>query len=569
VENLPLYPTYPIQTLRDLLHEATNRYRDRIALQSKVDGVYRPLTYVQLRESVQALATALMGLGLSKEDRVAILSENRTEWSVAYLAAVCSGLVAVPIDKELKAEEVQHILKFSGAAAAICGGDSLNLFQHRRKELPALKHLVSMEKEKGSGDIDYPALLATGGKALGEGDRRFADLLVEPDDLAAIIFTSGTTGMSKGVMLSHGNLAAQVVATSQFILIREGILLSVLPLHHTYECSGGFLTALYQGCTICHAENLRRIPDNLRETGASVLLGVPLLFETFYRRIEDGIREKGLRRFLIAKKLTSLSEPFLGRRAHRRIFREIHDKLGGNMRLFISGGAAIDPAVSKGFRELGFDFIQGYGMTEASPIIAVNRVDCFKDEAAGLPLPGLEVKIVEGEILVRGHSVMQGYYRNESATRETIVDGWLYTGDLGFFDEDGFLHISGRKKAVIVTSNGKNVHPEEVEAVLSRSPFILESLVWGGPEEDPAKVEVQAIIVPRIETFDQEFGPGNYDEQVVSDTVGKEVKRCCKNIATFKRVKKFSLRMEQFEKTTTRKVKRYLYTGKPKPVAGP
>jgi long-chain acyl-CoA synthetase len=567
LENPPFYPTYPIHTLKDLLFEVTDRYRERDALRSKIYGVYKPLTYTQLKESVQALGTALMDLGLSRGDRLALLSENRTEWAVAYLAAVSSGLVVVPIDKELKTDEVHHILRFSGAAAALCGGDFLTLLSLRRKELPALKYLISMEQEKGSGDLAYPSLVKRGAKLLQEGDSRFADFQVGPEDLAAIIFTSGTTGMSKGVMLSHGNLATQVVATSQYVLIRDGVLLSVLPLHHTYECSGGFLTALYQGCTICHAENLRRIPDNLRETGANVLLGVPLLFETFYRRIEQGAREKGERKFRLGKRLASIAEPFFGRRARRRIFHEIHEKLGGRMGLFISGGAAIDPAVSKGFRELGIDFIQGYGLTEASPIVAVNRVGCFKDEAAGLPLPGLEVKIVEGEILVRGPSVMQGYYRNDRATEETIVDGWLHTGDLGFFDKDGFLHITGRKKSVIVTPNGKNIHPEEVEAILSHSPYILESLVWGGPEEDPSKVEVQAIIVPRIETFDQEFGPDNYDEQVINDVIGKEVRRCCKNIAVFKRVKKYALRMEEFEKTTTRKVKRYLYTGKPTSVA--
>jgi long-chain acyl-CoA synthetase len=568
LENPPLYPTYPIRTLRDLLFEATGRYEERVALKSKVDGHYEPLTYTGLRDSVQALATALLDLGLSRGDRLAILSENRTEWSIAYLAAVTSGLITVPIDKELKTDEVTHLLKFSDAAAAVCGGDYLSLLHLRRRELPQLRHLISMEREKESADADIPSLVQRGERALAAGDNRYADLLIEPEDLAAIIFTSGTTGMSKGVMLTHGNLAAQVVATSQYVLIREGILLSVLPLHHTYECSGGFLTALYQGCTICHAENLRRIPDNLRETGANVLLGVPLLFETFYRRIEQGVREKGARRFLLGKKLASLAEPFFGRRARRRIFHEIHEKLGGNMRLFISGGAAIDPAVSKGFRELGIDFIQGYGLTEASPIVAVNRVNCFKDEAAGLPLPGMEVKIVEGEILVRGHSVMKGYYRNERATQETIVDGWLYTGDLGFFDDDGFLHVTGRKKSVIVTPNGKNIHPEEVEAVLSRSPYILESLVWGGPDDDSSKVEVQAIIVPRFETFDLEFGPGNYDEEAVTEIIGKEVRRCCKNMAAFKRVKKFSVRMEEFEKTTTRKVKRYLYTGRPTSVGG-
>jgi len=219
--------------------------------------------------------------------------------------------------------------------------------------------------------------------------------------------------------------------------------------------------------------------------------------------------------------------------------------------------------VAKGFRELGFDFIQGYGMSEASPIISVNRVNCFKDDSVGLPVPGVEVKIVGEEILVRGPSVMAGYYLNEPATRGTLKEGWLHSGDLGYLDPDGFLYINGRRKSVIVTPNGKNVYPEEVEALLDQSRYVLESLVWGGPDEDPSQVEVQAIVVPCVETFDQEFGPNQYDEASMREVIAEAIKEQCRNLARYKRVKKFILRKEEFEKTTTRKIKRYLYTAKP------
>lgn len=567
MKNPPLFPIYPIATLRDLLLEAARRYQDRVALRSKKNGAYRSLTYLELKERAEELATAFFDLGLHKGDRVALLSENRTEWAVTYLAAVSSGLVALPVDKDLKPGEISHILNYAEAKILVCSSEYLDQFRDNRSAVRSVEKLISMEESTADADLCFPEVLESGGRLLRRGARGYETTRLEPQDLAAIIFTSGTTGNSKGVMLSHANIVSNVVATSQFVAINnQDVVLSVLPLHHTYECTCGFLTALYQGCAICHAENLRRIPDNLLETRATVMLGVPLLFETIYRRIESGIREKGEGKFRLAKGIASLSEKLLRINLRRRIFKPLHDKFGGRLRLLISGGAAINPAVSKGFRELGIDFIQGYGMTEASPIIAVNRVNCFKDAAAGLPLPGVTVKIVDGEIVVRGPNVMGGYYLNESATQEALKEGWLYTGDLGCFDQDGFLYISGRKKSVIVTPNGKNVYPEEIEAVLNQSPYILESLVWGGPEEDPSQVEVQAIVVPRTEIFDQDFGPRGYDEARIHQVIAAEVKRCNENLALYKRVRKFTLRHQEFEKTTTRKIKRFLYTGKPSPI---
>ena len=558
----PLHSIYPIKDLRDLLIQVSDRYSDRIALRSKKNGAYQALTYSQLRERVTELATSFSELGLKKRDGVAILSENRTEWAVTYLAAVTAGLVAVPIDKDLTDREICHILNFSKPRVLICSKEYVERLQEYRTTLTSLERLISMEEEKTEADVSFSDTLKTGREALSAGSQSFQEVELSGDDLAVILFTSGTTGSSKAVMLTHGNIAANVMATSQHVSIGGGVLLSVLPLHHTYECMGGFLLALYQGCTVCHAESLRRIPENLQETGATVMLGVPLLFESLYRRIESGIKEKGEGKFRLAKGIASVSQRLFRLNIRRRLFKPIHDKFGGHLRLFISGGAAVNPRVAKGLRELGFDFIQGYGMSEASPIIAVNRVNCFKDASVGLPLPGLEVKIVDEEILVRGPSVMTGYYLNEAATRESLKEGWLHTGDYGYFDEDGFLHINGRKKSVIVTPNGKNVYPEEVEALLNESPYILESLVWGGPEKDPSKVEVQALIVPSTEAFDEELGPSSYDQAKMHEVIGKELKKQCKDLARYKRVKKFRLRSEEFNKTTTRKIKRYLYTTK-------
>ncbi|MCZ6879267.1 MAG: AMP-binding protein [Acidobacteria bacterium] len=559
----PLYSVYPIKDLRDFLIQVTDRYSSRVALRSKKHGTYTSLTYSQLGERVTELATAFSEFGLRKGDRVAMLSENRTEWAVAYLAAVTAGLVAVPIDRDLTVPEICHVLNFSKPRILVCSRQYVDQIKGCRSGIPSLEQLISMEEENEGADLSYPEALRKGQEALLGGSPSFQEIGLSAKDPAVIIFTSGTTGNSKGVMLTHGNIVSNVMATSQYISIQDGVLLSVLPLHHTYESMGGFLLALYQGCSVCHAESLRRIPENLKETGATVMLGVPLLFETFYRRIESGIKQKGQSKFRLALGIAFICERLFRLNVRRRLFKPIHDQFGGRLQLFISGGAAVNPQVAKGFRELGFDFIQGYGMSEASPIISVNRVNCFKDDSVGLPVPGVEVKIVGEEILVRGPSVMAGYYLNETATRGTLKEGWLHSGDLGYLDPDGFLYINGRRKSVIVTPNGKNVYPEEVEALLDQSRYILESLVWGGPDEDPSQVEVQAIVVPCAETFDQEFGPNQYDEANMREVIAEAIKEQCRNLARYKRVKKFILRKEEFEKTTTRKIKRYLYTAKP------
>jgi long-chain acyl-CoA synthetase len=561
------FPTYPIETIRDLLFKATEKYGARPCLKSKKDGTYRATSFLEVRERTEQLATTLFELGLQKGDRVGIIGENRTEWAISYLAVTTSGLVGVPIDRDLKEREIRHILSLSEVKVLLGSEDYLKPLMEDCPDLPMLKFIISMEEDRDGADLSFPEALGRGIGAMEAGSVRYAGATVAPDDVAVILFTSGTTGSSKGVVLTHGNIASNVMGTSFHVAINlDDVVLSVLPLHHTYECTAGFLIAMYQGATICHAESLRRIADNLRETRATVMLGVPALFEAIYRRIESGIQEKGQKKFTLAKGLCSASETFLRLRIRRKIFGQIHEKVGGRLRLLISGGAAIDPLVSKGYRQLGIDFIQGYGLTETSPIISVNRIDHFKDGSIGVPLPGTEVKIVDDEIIVRGPGVMRGYFQNEAATKQTIIDGWLHTGDLGYFDKQGFLHISGRKKSVIVTPNGKNVYPEEIESLLNQSPFVLESLVWGGPDADPSKTEVQAIIVADTEAFDKEFGPSEYDEEKISAVIAQEVRKTNKELARFKRIRKFVLRNEEFEKTTTRKIKRYLYTAKTTPL---
>ncbi len=569
----PEYPTHHITDIRDLLLQSTRKYADRIALQYKKGGHWHPIPYLELRSAVEEAACGLASLGLEPvEGKLAIVGDNRPEWAISYLAAATTGIVCVPVDRDLRETEVYHILYLSGAQAIVADSKHLDMIQEIQRKLPKLVTVVCMDDlEEKEGVTGFSQLKDLGRERIAAGRNDFNERTVSPDHLLSILFTSGTMGNSKGVMLTHGNVASNILDAVKWVNLRtEDRFLSVLPMHHSYECTDGFLLALYRGSLTSYAENLRRIVENMAETRSTAVLGVPLLWHAIYRKIQEAMAESGMWKVNAAKRFATISEKVLRRQIRRKIFAKVHERFGGCMRILISGGAAVDPEVARGFRELGFTFLQGYGLTEASPIIAVNRDFAFKDEAAGLPLPGVEVNIAEdGEVLARGPNIMKGYYNNPEATAEVLENGWLHTGDLGYLDEDGFLHIQGRKKAVIVTPAGKKIYPEEVEAELIKSPYILECVVWGEPNNDPNReVEVQAIVVPNTEYFISRGleKNGAVDDERVEEILQKEVKQRCQNLAPFKRVTKLTIRYEEFEKTTTKKVKRYLYTTMPKMV---
>ncbi len=567
----PEYPAEPIADIREMFLRSCERFSGRTALQHKEGNRWMQVSYQELHDAVEQAACGLAAIGLKPgENKIAILSENRCEWAITYLAAACTGVVTVPIDKDLRETEVYHILYLSDADAVVADARHMDMLRDIRGKLPNLGTLIPVDEDAPaaeSGVLGFAQLKRLGAARIAEGKNDFLERSVSPDHLISILFTSGTMGNSKGVMLTHGNIASNICDAVRWVGLRQDDrILSVLPMHHCYECTHGFLLPLYIGGVISFAENLRRIVENIAETKTTGVLGVPLLWHSLYKRIEAAMAEKGLWNVRAAKKVAALCQGALGLDIRCRLFAGVHRRFGGTLRILISGGAAIDPDVAKGFRELGIAFLQGYGLTEAAPIIAVNRDRAFKDAAAGLPLPSVEVRIEEdGEILARGPNIMKGYYNNPEATREAIRDGWLHTGDLGYLDEDGFLYVRGRKKSVIVTPGGKKVYPEEVEAEILRSPFILECLVWSSDRNDPRHdVEVQAIVVPNTDYFvSRGMEPrGGLDEAQVEAILRREVKARCLNLAPFKRVTRLTVRFEEFEKTTTKKIKRYLYTGK-------
>jgi long-chain acyl-CoA synthetase len=566
----PENPTHHITDMRDMFLQSTQKYADRIALQHKKGGRWIPISYRELRTDVEEVACGLAALRLQPvESKLAIVGDNRPEWAISYLAAATTGIVCVPIDRDLRETEVYHILYLSGAQAIVADNKHIDMILEIKRKVPHLTTLINMdEAEERNGIYGFAQLKALGRERMAEGKNDFDERNVTPDHLLSILFTSGTMGNSKGVMLTHGNVAVNILDAVKWVNLRtEDRFLSVLPMHHSYECTDGFLLSLYRGSLTSYAESLRRIVENTAETKATAMLGVPALWHAIYKKIEEAMVDTGMWKVNAAKKVASFSEKVLHKQIRRKIFAKVHQKFGGCLRIMVSGGAAVDPDVAKGYRELGFTFLQGYGLTESAPIIAVNRDFAFKDDAAGLPLPNVEVKIAEdGEILAKGPNIMKGYYNNPEATAEALEDGWLHTGDLGYIDADGFLHILGRKKAVIVTPSGKKIYPEEVEAELMKSPYILECLVWGEAHSDPnQEVEVQAIVVPNTEYFISQGleKTGAVADARIEEILQKEVKNCCRNLAHFKRVTRLTIRNEEFEKTTTRKIKRYLYATRP------
>lgn len=556
----PLYPVRDVSTIREMFDSSTELFEQNTAflVKDKLGAPYREIKYAQLRKDVYALATALIKHGL-KDHKIAVIGENRYEWAITYLAVVCGVGTIVPLDKELPAEEVQNLLD---RAKVSCLVFSKKIRKRDPEIFERLGDTLPICMDDGEDELTLSKLIAEGQQLLDQGDHSFADTTVAPEDVNIILFTSGTTGLAKGVMLSQKNIASNLMNMCSLCEITESTrFFSVLPLHHTYECTCGFLCPLYRGASIAYCEGLKYMVKNMKEAHPSYFLGVPLIVESIYRQIWKTIEKKGM-----AKKVKmglKLSNALLkvGIDIRHQLFQEIHDTLGGKMYMFVTGAAAIDPQVSKGFREFGINVIQGYGLTECSPIAAVNRDVYFEDASVGLPPPEVAAKILNpdkdgiGEILIKGDNVMVGYYEDPEKTKEVLIDGWLHTGDLGYIKK-GFIYITGRAKDVIVTANGKNVFPEEVETYLCRSPYIAECMVYGNVDKLGNETMVAAHIFPNFDEVKQKLGI-NYTQQALHDLIAGEIKSVNQKMPSYKSVQDFDIRQEEFIKTTTKKIKRF------------
>lgn len=564
----PIHQTREIKDLRDMLVQSANLFGSRNAFLIKgKNGEYYGKTYQELKNEIDAFGTALINMGM-KDKKIAILSQNRAEWCTTYLTVTGGVGVVVPLDRELPFNEVENLISRAGVNAIVFSS------KHRSDMLKLSKasnisYFIDMDLDT---DDDNNFLSFTGlidrGKALMEaGDRSYLDAEIDENKMAALIFTSGTTDLAKGVMLSSKNIVSDVRAVCSMLYLDENdSSLSILPLHHTYECTANFLVMMYNGCCFSFNEGLKYIVQNLQETKPTILMLVPLILENMHKKIVKQAAKNFFSKMKLnlALEISNFLYYFLKIDIRRKIFKQVHNIFGGRVRLVISGAAAVNPDVSNDLCAMGIRIVQGYGLTECSPIVAVNNDGGFRHDSAGKALAGIEIEVENvgedgiGEFVVKGDNVMLGYYENPSATGKVLKNGRLYTGDLGYIDEEGYIFITGRKKNVIVTKNGKNIFPEEVEAYLAKCPFVKESLVWGRFDEDSGETEVNAQIVTDIDEIKEKLRLNIISEDEVYRLIQAEIKEINKQMPMYKRIKDFTIREEEFAKTTTKKIKRYV-----------
>ncbi len=575
-----------ITDIKQMFESSVELYGDHVAFYQKFKkgGEYKSITYKQALADVNGLGTALIDRGL-KDKRIAIIGDTYYQWESSYLAVIGGVGVVVPLDKELNKGEIENLLIDAEVSAVLYSKRFDSIFKEIKAEgKTKLELLVNMDEEmnlylekdskEGIHDdevLSWAQLVREGKERVAQGDRRFLDAEIIAGDMAVILYTSGTTGFAKGVMLSNTNLCEDLMTAPTILNVNDwDIFFSVLPVHHTYECTCAFLMPLYKGAAIAFSEGLKYITKNLEEVRPTMLLGVPVLLETLYKRIwkaaKEGGKEKTLKRLLAINRKTKkvkldISKPFT---------KDILKVFGGRMRVLISGGAAIDPEILQFFNDIGITAVQGYGLTECSPMAALNP-DVEKDmrnASVGHLLPTMKVKVVDkdeegiGEICFAGGNVMLGYYNNQEATDEVIKEGWFHTGDQGYVDEDDFIYITGRKKNVIITDNGKNIFPEEIEYLLSRIPYVAESMVWGAEEEGEVNsTTIAATVLPDFEEVEAELGK-NYSDEALEALIWSEIDKINEEQPFFKKVKKLVVRKREFEKTSGRKIKRFVEDNK-------
>ena len=561
----------PIADLKHMLETSVQAYGDNVAFMQKFhkEEPYKSITYKEAFETVNALGTALINAGL-KDKRIAVIGENCYQWATGYLAVICGTGVVVPLDKELGASELGQLIKESQASAVMFTEKYTDIFKEIKENGDSqLEILIKLNGDKQEENIlTWSGLIAEGKKLLEKGDRRFIDAEIDPDAMSELLFTSGTTGIAKGVMLSHKNICFDLMIAPTILRVHTwDIFFSVLPIHHTYEGTAGFLMPLYKGAAIAYCEGLKHIVKNLSEVRPTMFLGVPALFETLYKTIMKNIRKQGkeglVKKVMVLNKVTKK----VGLDLNKKLLKDILKVFGGRMRVLISGGAAIDPAILQFFNDLGFIAVQGYGLSECAPMGALNpdQHKYMRDASVGHILPGMDVKIVDkdedgiGEICLKGDNVMLGYYNNPEETAKVIKDGWFYTGDQGYIDDEKFIYITGRKKNVIIASNGKNVFPEELEYLLSKIPYVTESMVWGA--EEKGDIVIVAAIRPDMEEVEAVLGK-DCDEEAVKKLLWDEVDKINAELPMFKKIRKIAVRNEEFEKNTSKKIKRFVESNK-------
>ena len=550
-----------VTDLKDMLNKTRKLYGDRPGYKIRIgEGKYKVYTHNEIRDMIDYLGTALISLGL-KDKRIAVIGENRYEWEIAYLSVVCGTGIVVPLDKSLPENELEELIERSEVEAIFYSKKYQEVVERiKYSEKNKLKHLISMDSDVHKEGIYSEKELIEKGKELVEaGNREFIDAKINPDIMNIMLFTSGTTAKSKVVALSHKNLVSNVMDFASILDVDcHDRILSFLPLHHVFECTVGMLYSLYLGAERSFCDGIRHIVENLNEYKITFTSFVPAIYEALYKNIMKTLEKEGkleaVKKLMEANKDKPMEE-------RAEIFKDIHKLFGGEIRLFVSGAAALDKEVEEAFRAWGFNLCQGYGLTEASPVIGVETTENFRVGSIGKALPHIQARIDDpneegmGELVVKGPNVMLGYFNDKKATDEVLEDGWLHTGDLATIDEDGYIFICGRKKSVIVLKNGKNIFPEEMEALVNKIEGVKESFIFGkqqSDDKDDIKINVKII-------FDREIMKEAYKaetDEEIHKVLQEKIKDINQIMPKYKAIRGMLISEEPLIKTTTSKLKR-------------
>ena len=584
--NNKIYDIHEINNFRDMIEATLERYPNNIAYKfkknlGKKDEYVEEKTYREIKNEIEAFSTVLLNMGLENK-KIVLIGSNRYEWCVSYLAITTGNMVVVPLDKALPEGEIQNLVEISKADAVIYENKYANTFEKIKDSgLTNLKIFINMDLSEHENEIlSYEQLVKQGKELLEKGNDVYKNIEVNPEKMSVLLFTSGTTSKPKGVMLSQKNICSNVTAMAKMSkMYPDDVLLSFLPLHHTFECTITFLYGFYSGVTIAFCDGLKYIAKNLEEYKVSVIVAVPLVLETMYKKIENGIEKSGKTRLVkIMGKLSNFLYKYLHIDIRRKVFKSVLDQLGGKVRILYFGAAPMNKHVIDGYNTFGIASVQGYGLTETSPLIAAETDKQKRPGSVGRNPYNVEIKIVDGdgndisytyndevkfktnqenkvgEIVVKGPNVMLGYYENDEQTRQVLKDGWFYTGDLGYFDKDGYLFITGRKKEVIVLKNGENVYPADIEFLVNSLPYVQESILFPR-ENNKNEISLGIKVVYDKELIMEKFGEKSEEEY--RNLIWEDIKEINKSLPVFKRMKEIIITTEPLEKTTTQKIKRF------------
>ena len=571
-KNSKIYEVTNFKTIKEIFRNSTTKYAENTFILEKFNSKepFKEIKYKEFRSDVISLGTALNDYLKIKDTRVIIIGENTYHWYVSYMALLCGSGIAVPVDKELPENEIINVINRSKATAVIYSTKKKDVIDKiRESNSTNAKYFIQMnsDDELNGNTVGFNYLIKQGNILINNGNNSYMDIEVDPEEFRVLIFTSGTTSNSKGVMICNKNLAQNINAITAYVKIYQSDrLMSILPLHHTYESTIGFLYPFSMGASISVCQGLRYIVSDLQETKPTAILTVPLLVENIYKKINANIKKskkEGIVNSMIhiTNALKSVNIDI-----KRKIFNEIYENLGGNLRIIVSAAAPIDKKIGKWLEDIGITFLQGYGLTETAPIAALTPEYKTKVGSAGKAVICADIKIDnpnengEGEILIKSDTLMLGYYEDEAATKEAIVDGYFHSGDIGYLDDEGFLYITGRCKNVIVTQNGKNIYPEEIELMLGDIPEIKESMVYGKKDtekKNDKELIITAKVIPNYDEIEKIHGKDLTDEQV-HDIIWEKIKEVNRKLTSYKAIKRLEIKKDEFEKTTTMKIKRYV-----------